>query len=1487
MAKSTIDLDCNGVKLTSADPNRVLDVPAQSSTLICTVELPTGGGGLPLPCPPSGTVSDGKVKLSVTDQLEYLGVKLGDGLIDDGSTFSVNVDGTSITIVGNALQVNFNNVDHNQLLNYVADEHIEPDGSTITIIGNQLVASNNYITGFALNTGTGDVTINRSGLPDLISNFDGRYLVDETDPVWLAEKVNYLTITEIGNLPISTFTNDVPYIETETDPVWLAEKSNYLTATEINALNISIFTNDAGYVTVNNFVNDAAFNIGTGVLTLGREGLSNVTVDLDGRYINSDLIGVPNGVAPLGSNNLVPAIHLPASVDEIEEYVNFAAFPPMGSNNIIYLALDTNLTYRWSGTIYVAVNPAGVTLFNGREGIVIPKVNDYTTELVTEAGCCLYFTEVRARAAIDVSGSLTYNSTTGIIDYVEPTVVSTFANDAGYLTGGDVVDLTTNQIIGGNKTFNGTVQLNNGFIIISGGTNGYILTSDSAGNASWQANTGGHDEVTLTGENYLTLVGQAINAEQINLAGTNVTGILPITNGGTNASTVIGAKTNFALENVDNTSDLDKPISTATQIGLDNAEASRKLLSAGMITKPNIVDNGNGTVNIASEDAVIYSTSIWTNGLFRYTIPALNNIVLIDNKTNYIIVNYNSGSPVYQVTIDVSIINESDIIPVYTIYRGGILLHFLDWDSLANGMVNRLNARLVKTRRFERQAGLSVLEFGTRNLQISAGNVWYGANDIQLSEVNSTVDDFDLHYHIAGVWNIVANTQWNNTQYDDGIDLQIIGNAKYGVVWLYRGVEDSAHGRMILGTQQYDTVAEAEVAEIVSDLPELISTNSILVAQLIFQKNAATLIEIRSPFVTQFSSSSPTDHNNLSNLQFSGSGVIYGHIDDQIQSIAGAKTFTTSVTSPILNATSAVQYNGTDINISNTLSNIGYKDGILQTNLNADLLDGNHASAFALVGALHDAVTITGENYASLSNQEITFNDINLTSNVTGILPLLNGGTNSSTALEARSNLGVAIGSNVQAWDADLDSIVGLSGTLGLLRKTAVNTWSLDTNSYATTGQLHDSVTLTGENYLSLSGQQITASDINLTTHVTNVLPVLNGGTGTTSFDLPNVAYRNINNLFTTIQTGTIFNATSAFQIGGVSVIDSSRNYNGGDGDFSGELKIINQTGANLILNSDSAAVNNGVYMSEGNSATPTQNASYLYYNGTTNTFNIATGTTTLTDKFTIERDSGNATFSSNVDAQSYSIEGTTVIDTSRNIVNAGSGSFSGDVSTIGTVTGSNLSGTNTGDQTLTGLDYAPTSGSTNYIQNQNAVAQTADLRITGNGQFGGTLNSVGNTTLSTNGIKIVPATLFGASPSGVYTLSVGANTGGNSALFEGDVLVNNGEVTATNVFKNTTQALSGTTPTYNCSTSINAKITLSGNTTMTLTNLVDGMSGNVKVTQDAGGNGYTLVLSPTPDVINGGGGVITLTDTASAVDILSWWYDGTDLNVTYGLNYN
>ena len=63
------------------------------------------------------------------------------------------------------------------------------------------------------------------------------------------------------------------------------------------------------------------------------------------------------------------------------------------------------------------------------------------------------------------------------------------------------------------------------------------------------------------------------------LTASSVTGIVEIVKGGTGATTVLGAKTNLGLNNVDNTSDLNKPISIAVQSGLDTKENSSNKIS--------------------------------------------------------------------------------------------------------------------------------------------------------------------------------------------------------------------------------------------------------------------------------------------------------------------------------------------------------------------------------------------------------------------------------------------------------------------------------------------------------------------------------------------------------------------------------------------------------------------------------------------------------------------------------------------------------------------------------------------------------------------------------------------------------------------------------------------------------------------------------------------------------------------------------------------
>jgi hypothetical protein len=73
---------------------------------------------------------------------------------------------------------------------------------------------------------------------------------------------------------------------------------------------------------------------------------------------------------PLNSSSKIDSTYLPSYVDDVLEFANLAAFPPTGDTGIIYVALDTNKCYRWSGSTYVEISPAPVTSVNGKTNAV-------------------------------------------------------------------------------------------------------------------------------------------------------------------------------------------------------------------------------------------------------------------------------------------------------------------------------------------------------------------------------------------------------------------------------------------------------------------------------------------------------------------------------------------------------------------------------------------------------------------------------------------------------------------------------------------------------------------------------------------------------------------------------------------------------------------------------------------------------------------------------------------------------------------------------------------------------------------------------------------------------------------------------------------------------------------------------------------------------------------------------------------------------------
>lgn len=272
--------------------------------------------------------------------------------------------------------------------------------------------------------------------------------------------------------------------------------------------------------------------------------------------------------------------------------------------------------------------------------------------------------------------------------------------------------------------------------------------------------------------------------------------------------------------------------------------------SAGVVVVPTNTDNGDGSVTIGDDgEYTLFDNADGTGLIRKYAING-DTFTLADLTTNYVVANYNSGTPIVEVITDVTLIDEKTIIPILTIFRNGIYLHEQDWNQLGLALSNKLHKSIVKTQRYRREGGLAISEYGTRNVALTAGTVWTGAVPNVLAAIASATDNIFLWYHSSGVWTLSVVTQYNNTQYDNGTNLATLTANRYAVNWVYRGVESQKHLYVVLGTGDYTETQAANAS--VPELPPAINSHGVLVGKIVVQKSATTATSILSAFEKSF-----------------------------------------------------------------------------------------------------------------------------------------------------------------------------------------------------------------------------------------------------------------------------------------------------------------------------------------------------------------------------------------------------------------------------------------------------------------------------------------------------------------------------------------------------------------------------------------------------------------------------------------------------------
>lgn len=251
-----------------------------------------------------------------------------------------------------------------------------------------------------------------------------------------------------------------------------------------------------------------------------------------------DSKGNPNGLASLNESGVIPSAQLPSYVDDVIEVTQYAQLPETGESGKIYIVTSTNIQYRWSGSAYVeisksiALGETSSTAYPGDKGKATTDiVNSLSDNLVND---------VLVAQSSQTSVSLTVKSITK-----NPILAD---GNPILLTDNTPILLGDSESLRMASTANGLYsQANDKTITInqaSTSTAGVMSASDKAKLDSLKTQTDIENLINGVQDNLNTHINNKSNPHKV-------------------------TKAQVGLSEVDNTSDVNKPISNATQTALN------------------------------------------------------------------------------------------------------------------------------------------------------------------------------------------------------------------------------------------------------------------------------------------------------------------------------------------------------------------------------------------------------------------------------------------------------------------------------------------------------------------------------------------------------------------------------------------------------------------------------------------------------------------------------------------------------------------------------------------------------------------------------------------------------------------------------------------------------------------------------------------------------------------------------------------------------
>ena len=287
----------------------------------------------------------------------------------------------------------------------------------------------------------------------------------------------------------------------------------------------------------------------------------------------------------------------------------------------------------------------------------------------------------------------------------------------------------------------------------------------------------------------------------------------------------------------------------------------------GVTRSPTITGTGGAAFNVSSCSVNLCTTTDGRGHIHSYLIPSKSFTVTSSFlDVQFLTINYNNGAPRYNISTNLSAIDDIQTVPVATFTMGtGGTISYTDWDEPGTLLANKLDKRIIDLYGVQKASGLGLSAVNS-HINVGAGSGYVGVKHLTFT-TSSTANyhQFVLLSHKASDWSGSFLNGWVNTLYDDGANLRPLGNNKYVANYVFRGIGSLNRSQVILSTQytNYQDVVNSKLPTVPAELKDI----SLLVGRVITQQGKTTATLVENVIDSSTFLSTISNHNELNGLQ--------------------------------------------------------------------------------------------------------------------------------------------------------------------------------------------------------------------------------------------------------------------------------------------------------------------------------------------------------------------------------------------------------------------------------------------------------------------------------------------------------------------------------------------------------------------------------------------------------------------------------------------